>query len=115
MNKKILIATSNDDHRYLLTVIFKEAGYEVDSPQSLSDCTLLFAQNDYFKIIIDYDYRIKENRIFCSYLEANRYLQKSVVIQAITDEDIMTRVYSQGGSVVNKPYDVYNLLSVVNS
>ncbi len=113
--KKILIATSNDDHRYLLNVLFSEAGYQVDAPDNLAFCTKLFEENDYYKVILDYDYRVKENRMFCSYLEMNKHFKKSVLIQAITDEDIMSKVFEQGGSVVNKPYDTDKLLFVVNN
>ncbi len=115
MNKRILIATSNDDHRFLLSVLLTDAGYEVDAPKNLEICPALFEQYDYYKVILDYDYRVKANRMFCSYLETQRQFRKSVLIQALTDEDIMTKVFEQGGFVVNKPYDTEKLLLVVNS
>lgn len=115
IKNKILIVTSNDDHRYLLKVLLTDAGYEVDAPEDLKLCTKCIENNKYFKVVLDYDYRVQENRIFCNYLEMNRCFGKSVVIQAISNEDITCKVYEQGGSVLNKPYDTNSLLFIVNS
>lgn len=113
MKNKILIATINDDHRFLLTMLFTDAGFIVDAPEDLALCSVLVEQNEYFKVILDYDYRSKKNRLFCSYLERTHKFNKSVLIQAISNDDITSKVYEQGGRVVNKPYDTDYLVNVV--
>ncbi len=114
MKNRILIATTNDDHRFLLTMLFTDSGYLVDAPLDLSLCTRLAEENDYCKVIVDYDYRSDKNRLFCSYLETHNQLRKSIVIQAITDEDISSRVYDQGGHIIHKPYNTDELLLAVH-
>jgi len=113
MKDKILVVTTNDDHRFLLTMLFSDAGYIVDAPKDLAICSRLFEENDYRKVIIDYDYKSDKNRMFCRYLDVHNQLKKSIVIQAITDEEISSKVYAQGGDIINKPYNTDELLFAV--
>lgn len=113
MKNRILIATTNDDHRFLLTMLLTDSGFIVDAPVDLSLCSRLVEENDYSKVIVDYDYRSDKNRKFCKYLENHNHLRKSIVIRSITDEDIASKVFEQGGSLVNKPYNTDDLLLVV--
>lgn len=114
MKNKILIATTNDDHRFLLTMLFTDSGFIVDAPRDLSLCFRLFEENEYYKVIVDYDYRSDMNRLFCRYLESHNQFKKSVLIQTITDEEIASKVFEQGGDIINKPYDTKDLLYAVN-
>lgn len=115
MKNKILIATTNDDHRFLLTMLFTDYGFLVDAPDDLSICSSLFENNEYHKVIIDYDYKSDKNRLFCRYMEDHNQLRKSIIIQAITDEDIASKVYEQGGSIINKPYNTDDILLAVKN
>jgi DNA-binding response OmpR family regulator len=94
-------------------MLFTDAGFVTDAPVDLSLCSRLVEENDYYKVIVDYDYRSDYNRLFCRYLETHHQLKKSIVIQAITDEDIASKVYEQGGNIINKPYDTEELLFAV--
>ena len=114
MKNKILIVTTNNDHRFLLTMLFTDSGFIVDAPSDISLCSRLVEENEYHKVIVDYDYRSDKNRLFCSYLESHNQLKKSILIQAITDEDISSKVFEQGGMIINKPYNTDDLLVVVN-
>jgi len=110
MENKLLIATTNDDHRFLLTMLFRDSGYEIDAPQDLAICSRLYEENVYYKVIVDYDYRSNKNRVFYKYLESHHQFKNSVIILAVADEDIISKVYSQGGNIINKPYDPNELL-----
>ena len=115
MKNKLLIATTNDDHRFLLTMLFTESGFIVDAPKDLALCSRLFEENDYFKVIVDYDYKSDKNRFFCKYLEIHNQLRKSIIIQAITDEDLSSKVFAQGGGIINKPYNTEDIILAVKS
>ncbi len=115
MKNKILIVTTNDDHRFLLTMLFTDSGFLVDAPIDLSLCSRLVEEEEYYKVIVDYDYRSDNNRLFCRYLETHNQLRKSIVIQTITDEDLASKVYQQGGNVLNKPYNTEDLLFAVKA
>ena len=111
MKQKILIVTSNADHRFLLTVLLTEYGFIVDAPEDLSLCRKLFEENEYHKVVLDYDYKSKNNRLFCSYLDSHHELHKSVLIQANTDDDdLACKVFEQGGRFLNKPYETEELM-----
>lgn len=113
MEHKILIASTNEDHRFLLTAILKKCGFAVDAPTDLSLCSKLVEENDYHKVVLDYDYKSVTSRLFCSYLDSHQKFNKSVVIQALTDDDLAYKVFEQGGRILSKPYDTEDLVYAV--
>lgn len=113
MENKILIASTNDDHRFLLTVILKKCGFTVDAPTDLSLCSELFEENNYYKVVLDYDYKNVHSRLFCSYLDTHQMFNRSVVIQAMSDDNLAYKVFTQGGRLLSKPYDTEDLVYAV--
>ena len=76
MNKRILIVTSNEDHRFLLSALFKNYGYKIDAPEEITSSVDMINDFDYYKIVLDYDEHNLYNRTLCKSIETLDYFKK---------------------------------------
>lgn len=113
MENKLLLITTDEDHRYLLKMLLTESGYIVDAPEDIASSSSLFEKYEYYKVIVDYDSRSYKQILFCRYLELNHKFNKSIVMQALNDDDIVSKVFDQGGDIIIKPYNIEDLLSAI--
>ncbi len=113
MKDKLLLVTTNDDHRYLLNMLLTESGYLVDAPLNIEDSSSLFEKYEYKKVIVDYDSRSYKQILFCRYLELHHKFNKSIVMQALDDDDLVSKVFDQGGDIIIKPYNIEDLLLAI--
>ncbi|OQY38988.1 MAG: hypothetical protein B6226_02730 [Candidatus Cloacimonetes bacterium 4572_65] len=114
MKNKILIVSTNKDHRFLLAALIKKSGFDVEAPSDISQCKGLVDSINYYKIVIDFNLMDSSNQKLCNYLEYTGKLNKSIVINAQADDNLAYRVFKQGGRLIDKPYNSKDLVRAIH-
>ena len=114
MKKKIVLAEDDQDFQFILTLLLKNAGYEV---MALSGGTAI-VNNRYLApdlFIVDVKMVIIDGFALCKYLKLNPYTKDVPVILMSGCHESRNRALEVGADYfVSKPFDIADLLRIIN-
>jgi DNA-binding response OmpR family regulator len=114
MPKKILIAENDQDILFILTEIFNNAGFTVESlPEATSIVTRKKDWPDLF--ILDKDMPTIDGLAVCKYLRLNKQTKNTPIIMISAYHKLKRKAREAGvNDFIEKPFDLSDLLNTVN-
>jgi len=111
---KVLIVDDNKDTCRIMSSIFRERGYRVNSAYNGKTALQRVAQQPYDLMILDYHLSRENGLAILEKTSQIRSSLRTVMISASANEDIKRKAQNLGAYIFfDKPFDIEHLLSVV--
>jgi DNA-binding response OmpR family regulator len=113
---KILIVDDDRDMVSLMSFIFADEGFEVETAGNAIDATKKLEQQSYPVIILDYDLRDKTGLDVIRYMKENNINSKVLMVSGYSRPEVKNRAYEMGISkFIAKPFEIKDLMKDVKS